>query len=51
MGVSYNGTLPNAVASTGVAGLETIVPIAAISSWYQYYRNDGAVVAAAWLPG
>ncbi len=45
MGVSYNGTLPNAVASTGVRGLETIVPIAAISSWYDYYRADGAVVA------
>ncbi|SFQ33194.1 X-Pro dipeptidyl-peptidase [Amycolatopsis arida] len=45
MGVSYNGTLPNAVASTGVEGLETIVPIAAISSWYDYYREDGAVVA------
>lgn len=45
MGVSYNGTLPNAVASTGVDGLETIVPIAAISSWYDYYRSDGAVVA------
>ncbi|MBN6041582.1 Xaa-Pro dipeptidyl-peptidase [Amycolatopsis sp. 195334CR] len=45
MGVSYNGTLPNAVASTGVEGLETIIPIAAISSWYDYYREDGAVVA------
>ncbi|GLZ38678.1 Xaa-Pro dipeptidyl-peptidase [Actinokineospora sp. NBRC 105648] len=45
MGVSYNGTLPNAVATTGVRGLETIVPIAAISSWYDYYRADGAVVA------
>ncbi|WP_199433370.1 Xaa-Pro dipeptidyl-peptidase [Qaidamihabitans albus] len=45
MGVSYNGTLPNAVATTGVEGLETIVPIAAISSWYDYYREDGAVVA------
>ncbi|WP_433270262.1 Xaa-Pro dipeptidyl-peptidase [Actinosynnema sp. CS-041913] len=45
MGVSYNGTLPNAVASTGVEGLEAIVPIAAISSWYDYYRADGAVVA------
>ncbi|WP_240519267.1 Xaa-Pro dipeptidyl-peptidase [Amycolatopsis antarctica] len=44
-GVSYNGTLPNAVATTGVEGLETIVPIAAISSWYDYYREDGAVVA------
>ncbi|WP_019853515.1 Xaa-Pro dipeptidyl-peptidase [Actinopolyspora mortivallis] len=45
MGVSYNGTLPNAVATTGVEGLETIVPIGAISSWYDYYRADGAVVA------
>lgn len=45
MGVSYNGTLPNAVASTGVQGLEAIVPIAAISSWYDYYRANGAVVA------
>ncbi|WP_307845927.1 Xaa-Pro dipeptidyl-peptidase [Saccharomonospora sp. NB11] len=45
MGVSYNGTLPNAVATTGVEGLETIVPIAAISNWYDYYRENGAVVA------
>ncbi|MFI1994843.1 Xaa-Pro dipeptidyl-peptidase [Actinoplanes sp. NPDC020271] len=45
IGVSYNGTLPNAVASTGVAGLETIVPIAGISSWYDYYRANGGVVA------
>ncbi|MBB4684971.1 X-Pro dipeptidyl-peptidase [Amycolatopsis jiangsuensis] len=51
MGVSYNGTLPNAVASTGVEGLETIVPIAAISSWYEYYRTDGAVVAAGGFQG
>ncbi len=51
MGVSYNGTLPNAVASTGVEGLETIVPIAAISNWYEYYRNDGAVVAAGGYQG
>ena len=45
MGVSYNGTLPNAVATTGVPGLEAVVPIGAISSWYDYYRADGAVVA------
>lgn len=45
IGTSYNGTLPNAAASTGVEGLEAIVPIAAISSWYDYYRADGAVVA------
>ncbi|MBP2329004.1 X-Pro dipeptidyl-peptidase [Kibdelosporangium banguiense] len=40
-GVSYNGTLPNAVAATGVEGLKTIVPIAAISSWYDYARATG----------
>lgn len=45
IGVSYNGTLPNAVAATGVKGLETIVPIAGISSWYDYYRANGGVVA------
>nr|WP_082236010.1 Xaa-Pro dipeptidyl-peptidase [Halobacillus massiliensis] len=45
IGISYNGTLPNAAAATGVDGLETIVPIAAISSWYDYYRANGAVVA------
>ncbi|SDS24965.1 Xaa-Pro dipeptidyl-peptidase [Actinoplanes derwentensis] len=45
IGVSYNGTLPNAVAATGVRGLETIVPIAGISSWYDYYRANGGVVA------
>ncbi|MEV0581742.1 Xaa-Pro dipeptidyl-peptidase [Nonomuraea sp. NPDC050310] len=45
IGTSYNGTLPNAVATTGVEGLKTIVPIAAISSWYDYYRANGGVVA------
>ncbi|MDQ3990946.1 MAG: Xaa-Pro dipeptidyl-peptidase [Actinomycetota bacterium] len=51
MGVSYNGTLPNAVASTGVEGLEAIVPIAAISSWYDYYRANGAVIAPGGFQG
>jgi X-Pro dipeptidyl-peptidase len=44
-GVSYNGTLPNQVATTGVEGLKTIIPVAAISSWYDYYRANGLVVA------
>ncbi|KEK23093.1 Xaa-Pro dipeptidyl-peptidase [Bacillus gaemokensis] len=44
-GVSYNGTLPNAVATTGIDGLKTIIPIAAISSWYDYYRANGAIIA------
>ena len=41
IGVSWDGTIANAVASTGVEGLETIVPIAAISSWYDYTRGNG----------
>ncbi|MEV4416528.1 CocE/NonD family hydrolase [Catellatospora sp. NPDC049609] len=45
IGISYNGTLPNMAAATGVAGLKAIVPIAAISSWYDYYRANGLVVA------
>lgn len=45
VGVSYNGTLPNGVATTGVEGLKTIIPTSAISSWYDYYRANGAVVA------
>jgi X-Pro dipeptidyl-peptidase len=41
IGVSWNGTIANSVAGTGVKGLETIVPIAAISSWYDYTRGFG----------
>ncbi|GAA3978000.1 Xaa-Pro dipeptidyl-peptidase [Actinomadura viridis] len=45
IGQSYNGTLPNMAAASGVEGLKAIVPIAAISSWYDYYRANGGVVA------
>ncbi|GAB3801892.1 Xaa-Pro dipeptidyl-peptidase [Virgibacillus kimchii] len=41
VGKSYDGTLANAAAAEGVEGLETIVPIGAISSWYDYYRYGG----------
>ena len=51
IGTSYNGTLPNAVAATGVRGLEAIVPVSAISSWYDYYRAGGAVVAPGGFQG
>jgi X-Pro dipeptidyl-peptidase len=44
-GKSYDGTLPVAVASTGVEGLKTVVSISGITSWYDYYRANGAVVA------
>ncbi|GAA5020421.1 Xaa-Pro dipeptidyl-peptidase [Kitasatospora paranensis] len=42
IGKSWDGTIANGVAATGVDGLKTIVPISAISSWYDYYRSDGA---------
>lgn len=45
IGTSYNGTIPEAVATTGVPGLEAIVPISAISDWYDYYRANGMVRA------
>lgn len=45
LGTSYNGTIPEAVATTGVKGLEAIVPISAISDWYDYYRANGLVRA------
>ncbi|MBB5937256.1 Xaa-Pro dipeptidyl-peptidase [Streptomyces zagrosensis] len=42
IGKSYDGTVANGVAATGVKGLKTIVPIGAISSWYDYYFAKGA---------
>jgi X-Pro dipeptidyl-peptidase len=41
IGKSYDGTLANGAASTGVDGLSTIVPISAISTWYLYTRQAG----------
>ncbi|MFC0506750.1 Xaa-Pro dipeptidyl-peptidase [Micromonospora costi] len=46
IGKSYDGTLANAAAATGVEGLATIVPISAISSWYDYSRSNGLVTRA-----
>ena len=43
-GTSYNGTLPVAAATTGVEGLEAIIPIAPNTSYYHYYRSNGLVV-------
>jgi X-Pro dipeptidyl-peptidase len=42
-GTSYNGTLPVAAATTGVAGLEAIIPVAPVTSFYRYYRANGLV--------
>lgn len=50
-GRSYLGTLATAVATTGVAGLKAIVSEAAISSWYDYYREGGLVMAPGGFQG
>jgi X-Pro dipeptidyl-peptidase len=42
-GTSYNGTLTLAAATTGVDGLEAIIPIAPNTSYYHYYRSNGLV--------
>lgn len=42
-GTSYNGTIPVAAATTGVAGLEAIIPVAPNTSYYHYYRSNGLV--------
>ena len=43
IGTSYNGTLALAAATTGVEGLEAIIPIAPNTSYYHYYRSNGLV--------
>jgi len=40
-GTSYNGTLPLAAATTGVKGLEAIIPVSPNTSYYHYYRSNG----------
>ncbi|MCK0188997.1 Xaa-Pro dipeptidyl-peptidase [Arenibacter sp. F20364] len=42
-GTSYNGTIPLAAATTGVPGLEAIIPVAPNTSYYHYYRSNGLV--------
>ena len=43
IGKSYDGTLANGTAVSGVDGLTTIVPISAISSYYDYTRSNGVI--------
>lgn len=42
-GTSFDGTLPLAAATTGVDGLEAIIPIAPNTSYYHYYRSNGLI--------
>ena len=43
IGTSYNGTLPLAAATTGVKGLEVVIPVSPNTSYYHYYRTNGLV--------
>jgi len=43
IGTSYNGTIPVGAATTGVEGLEAIIPVAPNTSYYHYYRSHGLV--------
>lgn len=45
-GISYGGTLPFEVATTGVRGLKTIIPVAGIASWYDYVNSQGVSTAS-----
>lgn len=51
IGTSYDGTLCIAAATTGVEGLEAIIPIAPVTSFYQYYRSNGLVRSPDGYPG
>ena len=50
-GISYLGTMSNGLATTGVDGLEVIIAEAGISSWYNYYRENGLVTSPGDYPG
>lgn len=50
-GTSYNGTIPVAAATTGVEGLEAIIPVAPNTSYYRYYRSNGLVRNPGGYPG
>lgn len=50
-GKSYLGTMSYGLATTGVDGLEVILAESGISSWYNYYRENGLVRSPGGFPG
>ncbi|MFC3928581.1 Xaa-Pro dipeptidyl-peptidase [Streptococcus caprae] len=50
-GISYLGTMSTGLATTGVDGLKVIIAEAGISSWYDYYRENGLVSSPGGYPG
>lgn len=50
-GKSYLGTMSTGLATTGVEGLKVIIAESAISTWYDYYRENGLVCSPGGYPG
>lgn len=50
-GKSYLGTMSTGLATTGVDGLKVIIAESAISSWYDYYRENGLICSPGGYPG
>lgn len=49
IGKSYDGTIANAVAATGVKGLATIISVSGVSSGYGYARFGGIARYPGWV--
>ena len=49
IGKSWDGSIANGVAATGVDGLQTVVPISSISSWYDYTRFNGVLRSSGYV--
>jgi len=50
-GRSYAGTTQFGLATTGVKGLKTIVPVAGIASWYEYTNGQGVATSIPYTTG
>lgn len=50
-GTSYDGALPLMAMSTGVEGLRCVIPFASVAGSYEYYRDNGTVIAAGGFQG
>ena len=50
-GRSYAATTQFGLATTGVKGLKTIVPVAGIASWYEYTNGQGVAISNAYTTG
>ena len=50
-GRSYAGTTQFGLATTGVKGLKTVVPVAGIASWYEYTNGQGVANSIPYTTG